>query len=68
MWLNKKSGRHVHALNETDVQQILAFWNSNTTILPNAKYVIHKRVGVKQFDVHATHYLQTSQVNQFTQL
>jgi hypothetical protein len=42
---------------EANVQQIVAFWTSRTTILPNAKDVTQKRIGVKKYEEHATHYL-----------
>jgi hypothetical protein len=63
--VNKKSIKHGSSLSETNVQQIVDFWNLGTTILPNAKDVTYKRIGVKQYEEHATRYLQISQVNFF---
>ncbi len=64
-WLNKKSKNHGNGLCEGIVQQIVFFWTSRTTISPNAKDVIRKRIGVKKYEEHVTHDLQISQVHFF---
>jgi hypothetical protein len=62
-WVNMKSQKHRNGLCETKVQQIMDFWTSRTTISPNAKNITRKRVGMKQYEEHATHYLQISHMN-----
>jgi hypothetical protein len=39
-------------------RRFVSFWTIKTTISPNAKDAIRKRIVVKQYDGHATHYLQ----------
>jgi hypothetical protein len=63
-WLNnKKIGKHANVMNKVAIQLIVSFWTLETTISPNAKDVTWKRIGVKEYDVCATHYLQVSQLN-----
>jgi hypothetical protein len=38
-WLNKKSGNYGSGLCKATMQQIVVFWSSGTTILPDAKDV-----------------------------
>lgn len=64
-WLNKKNRNHGIGLCKAIVQQIVFFWTLGTTISPNAKDVIRKRIGVKKYEEHVTHYLQISQVHFF---
>jgi hypothetical protein len=64
-WVNKRSVKHGNGLSEAGVQQIMEFWILGTMVLPNAKDTTYKRIGVKQYKEHATHYLQISQVKFF---
>jgi len=66
-WLNKKSINHGGGLCKAIVQQIVFFWTSGTTISPNAKDIIRKKIGVKKYEKHVTHYLHFSQVHFFPQ-
>jgi hypothetical protein len=59
-WVNTKNQKHRNGLCEIKIQQIVDFWTSRTTISPNAKDITWKRVGMKQYEEHATHYLQIS--------
>jgi hypothetical protein len=61
-WLNKKVERWTDSLCDVAIQQIVSFWTTETTISPNAKDVTRRRIAIKQYDVHATHYLQIPQV------
>ncbi len=47
---------------DATIQQIVSFWTTETTISPNAKDVTQRKIPIKQYDVHATHYLQIPQV------
>jgi hypothetical protein len=38
-WLHKRSRKCANALSETILQQVVAFWNSKTTVSLNAKDV-----------------------------
>jgi hypothetical protein len=53
-------------LNEKDCNLIQDWWDTTTTTSPNRKDVKRKRISAKTFEQHATHYLQESQVFQFT--
>jgi len=59
-WVNMKNQKHGNGLCEIKIQQIVEFWTSGTTISPNAKDITRKKVGMKQYEEHATHYLQIS--------
>jgi predicted transcriptional regulator len=57
-WINNKPKKRVDGLCEIAIQQIQSFWTLETIDSPNVKDVIHKRIGVKEYVVNATHYLQ----------
>jgi hypothetical protein len=50
------------SLCDAAIQQIVSFWTIETIISANAKDVTRRRIAIKQFDVHATHYLQIPRV------
>ncbi len=65
--LQRRTRKWIDVLCEVAVQQIVAFWTSKTTISPNNKDVTRRRTRRKQYEVHATHYLQVFQVyNSYT--
>lgn len=53
---SKRSG-----LSEYAKDKVQAWWHEHTRVSPNKKDVTRKRVGKKQYDVHATHYLTDTQ-------
>jgi hypothetical protein len=66
-WPQRRTTKRIDVLCETTVQQIVAFWTSKTIISPNSKDITRRRTRRKQYEVHATHYLQVFQVyNSYT--
>jgi len=57
-WLQRTTGKCIDVLCETTIQQIVAFGTSKTTISPNSKDDTWRRIGRKQYGIHATHFLQ----------
>jgi hypothetical protein len=47
-------------LDERDRDFIKKWWEIATTISPNRKDVKGRRIGLKMYEQHATHYLQES--------
>jgi hypothetical protein len=57
-WLNKKVERRSDSLCDVAIQKIMSFWTIKTTISPNVKDATWKKIVIKQYDGHATHYPQ----------
>ncbi len=65
-WLQKRQENMLMLYVKLQSNRLFAFWTSKTTISPNSKDVTQRRIGRKQYDVHATHYLQVFQVYSYT--
>ncbi len=61
-WGGLPQKHHSHALGEGDLQLVLDFWDTTTTISPIRKDGKCHHIGVKTFEDHPTHYLQETQV------
>jgi hypothetical protein len=61
-WLIKRFLKNGDALNDMAIQQIMDYWTTQTTISPNVKDVTRRRIALKKYDVHTTHYLQVPKV------
>jgi hypothetical protein len=62
IWGGLLQKRWCDVLHEQDCNLITKWWDTTFTISPNIKDVKRRRIGVKTFEQHATHYLQESQV------
>jgi DNA polymerase sigma len=52
--------RRCDVLNEQDSDLVKKWWDIASTISPNTKDVKRRRIFVKTFEQHPTHYLQES--------
>ena len=50
-------------LSAEDRTSVYSWWETETTVSSNKRDVKRRRIGVKDHETHATHYLQVSQVN-----
>ena len=68
LWAGGDRKRRRDALSAEDQSTVCGWWETETTVSPNKKDVKRRRIGVKEHETHATHYLQTSQVPYLTDL
>ncbi len=62
IWGGLPHKQHFDALNETDHQLVLDFWNTTTTISPIQKHVKRQCIGMKTWEVHPNHYLHETRI------
>ena len=62
LWAGGNRKRRSDALTTEETGAICTWWETETTVSPNKKDVKRRRIGVKECETHATHYLQVSQV------
>jgi len=60
-----KRAQRSATLSETMKKLMIDWWVQETSISPNRKDVVRRRVGVKNFEIHPKHYLQISQVRTY---
>ena len=63
LWGGLPRKRRCDVLDEATVQAVVNWWETSSIVSPNQKDVKRRRIGVKLFDKHPTHYLQESQVH-----
>jgi len=63
-WPNYKKVQRFNTLLEVVKKLMINWWVQETSISPNHKDVVW-RVGIKNFEIHLKHYLQTSQVKTY---
>ena len=68
LWAGGNRKRRSDALSAEDQSSVCGWWETETTVSPNKKDVKRRRIGPKEHETHATHYLQTSQVQCSTAL
>lgn len=61
-WINNKRTR-VRSISMVMRETIVEWWTTESTVSPNRKDIARKRVGVRTYEEHPTHYLQVSQVS-----
>jgi hypothetical protein len=59
-WLSSKKAKRANALYELHKKIVLDWWSTKTTFSPNHKDIVRRRIKVKSYESHATHYLQIS--------
>jgi hypothetical protein len=64
-WLNYTKVRRFNTLSKAMKKLMIDCWVQETSISPNQKDVVQRRVSVKNFEIHPKHYLQTSQVKTY---
>ena len=62
LWAGGDRKRRSDALSQEDQSAVCSWWETETTVSPNKRDVKRRRIGVKEHETHATHYLQVSQV------
>lgn len=62
LWAGGCRKRRNDALSAEDQTLVCSWWETETTVSPNKRDVKRRRIGVKDHETHATHYLQVSQV------
>ena len=62
LWAGGDRKRRSDALSVEDQSAVCGWWETETTVSPNSKDVKRRRIGPKEHEEHATHYLQVSQV------
>lgn len=62
LWAGGDRKRRSDALSAEETSAVCSWWETETTVSPNKKDVKRRRIGVKEHETHATHYLQVSQV------
>ena len=62
LWAGGDRKRRSDALSPEDQTAVCNWWETETTVSPNKRDVKRRRIGAKEHETHATHYLQTSQV------
>ena len=62
LWAGGDRKRRSDALSAEDRSAVCGWWETETTVSPNKKDVKRRRIGPKEHETHATHYLQMSQV------
>lgn len=63
LWGGLPRKRRCDVLDEATVHAVVNWWETSSIVSPNQKDVKRRRIGVKVFDKHPTHYLQESQVH-----
>ena len=63
LWAGGDRKRRSDCLSAEDRSAVSGWWETETTVSPNKKDVKRRRIGVKDYETHATHYLQVLQVN-----
>ena len=63
LWAGGDRKRRSDALSAEDHTSVCSWWETETTVSPNKRDVKRRRIGVKEHDTHATHYLHVSQVH-----
>ncbi|KAG0620499.1 hypothetical protein M758_4G220900 [Ceratodon purpureus] len=62
LWAGGDRKRRSDALSAEDQNAVCSWWETETTVSPNKRDVKRRRIGMKDHETHATHYLQVSQV------
>ena len=62
VWAKNNHHRRRDALQQTIVDVVVEWWMLETRIYPSKKDIKRKRVGVRSFIEHATHWFEGSQV------
>ena len=62
LWAGGDRKRRSDALSAEDHTSVCSWWETETTVSPNKRDIKRRRIGVKDHETHATHYLQVSQV------
>jgi hypothetical protein len=62
-WLKFKCARRLDCLFDKVKNLVIKWWENETTISPNMKDVVRRRIGVNLYKAHPKHYLQISHVN-----
>jgi hypothetical protein len=65
-WISCKRAARSDVLSEPVKELVIKWWTEQSTISPERKRVLRKRVAVKKYDCHPTHYIQVSQVSLFS--
>lgn len=65
LWAGGDRKRRSDALTAEETSAVCSWWETETTVSPNKRDVKRRRVGVKEHETHATHYLQVSQVSDY---
>ena len=63
LWAGGDRKRRSDCLSAEDRSAVCGWWETETTVSPNKRDVKRRRIGIKDYETHATHYLQVSQVN-----
>jgi hypothetical protein len=59
-WISYKRATRSDILQESVRLLVITWWTEQSTISTKRKKVLQKRIGVKNFDCHPTHFIQVS--------
>ena len=62
-WLYPSRSRRADATTKAEQELLQQWWNNETSVSPNRKDQVRKRIGVNQYEEHQVHYLQVPQVS-----
>jgi hypothetical protein len=65
-WISCKRAARSDVLSKPVKELVIKWWTEQSTISPERKRVLRKRVAVKKYNCHPTHYIQISQVSLFS--
>lgn len=62
LWGKSDQKKRKDALTQETIDAVVKWWTEETRVSPSKKDIRRKRIGVKQFIIHAGHWLEESQV------
>jgi hypothetical protein len=65
-WISYKRATRSDILQDSVRLLVITWWTEQSTISPEREKVLQKRIGVKNFDCHSTHYIHVSQVSSYS--